>query len=127
LSFADSSRVCYILDMTIIAKWFISALSLLGAAYFIPGFHVASFYIALIVALLLGLVNAFIRPILIILTLPVTVISLGLFIFVINGSLLWFLSTFIDGFNIDGFFPAIIGAIVVSVFSWMGNRFIVKD
>lgn len=113
--------------MTIIAKWFISALSLLGAAYFIDGFHVDSFYVALIVALLLGFVNAFIRPVLVILTLPVTLLSLGLFIFVINGFLLWFLSTFIKGFTIDGFFPAITGAIVVSIFSWIGNRFIVND
>ena len=113
--------------MTIIAKWFISALSLLGAAYFIKGIEVESFYTALIVALFLGFVNAILRPLLIILTLPVTLLSLGLFIFVINGFLFWFLSTFIKGFEVDGLIPAIIGAIVVSVFSWMGNRFIVKD
>ena len=113
--------------MTIIAKWFISALSLLGAAYLINGITVESFYTALIVALFLGFINAIIRPILIILTLPVTLLSLGLFIFVINGFLFWFLSTFIKGFEVDGFIPAIMGAITVSVFSWMGNRFIVKD
>lgn len=113
--------------MTIIAKWFISALSLLGTAYLIEGIEVESFYTALIVALFLGFVNAIIRPILVILTLPVTLLSLGLFIFVINGFLFWFLSTFIKGFEVNGIIPAIIGAIVVSVFSWMGNRFIVKE
>ncbi len=118
--------MCYISYMTLIAKWFISALSLLGAAYLIDGISVDSFYTALIVALFLGFVNAIIRPILIILTLPVTLLSLGLFIFVINGFLFWFLSTFIKGFEVDGIIPAITGAVVVSVFSWIGNRFIVN-
>ncbi len=113
------------LFMTIIAKWFISALSLLVAAYLIPGISVSSFYIALIVALFLGIVNAVIRPILVILTLPINIISLGLFIFVINGFLFWFLSTFIEGFYVEGLGVAILGALLVSVFSYLGNRFIV--
>ncbi len=111
--------------MTIIAKWFISALSLLAAAYLVPGISVSSFYIALIVALFLGIVNAIIRPLLVILTLPINVITLGLFIFVINGFLFWFLSTFIKGFYVEGLGIAIIGALIVSVFSYFGNRFIV--
>lgn len=111
--------------MTIIAKWFISALSLLAAAYLVPGISVSSFYIALIVALFLGIVNAIIRPLLVILTLPINVITLGLFIFVINGFLFWFLSTFIKGFYVEGLGVAIIGALIVSVFSYFGNRFIV--
>lgn len=113
--------------MELIAKWFISALSLLGAAYLIEGISIKSFYTALIVALFLGLINAIIRPILVVLTLPVTMLTLGLFIFVINGFLFWFLSTFIKGFEVDGLVPAIMGAIVVSVFSWIGNKFIVKE
>ncbi len=113
--------------MTIIAKWFISALSLLAAAYLIPGISVTSFYIALIVALFLGIVNAVLRPILVVLTLPINIITLGLFIFVINGFLFWFLSTFIDGFKVDGLGVAIIGALLVSVFSYIGNRFLVAD
>ena len=113
--------------MTLIAKWFISALSLLAADYFIQGISVNGFYTALIVALLLGLLNAVVRPILVILTLPVTVLTLGLFIFVINGALFWFLSTFINGFHVDGLLAGIEGAIVVSVFSWIGNKFIVGD
>ncbi len=113
--------------MTIIAKWFISALALLAAAYLIPGISVSSFYIALIVALFLGIVNAVIRPILVILTLPINIVTLGLFIFVINGFLFWFLSTFIAGFEVVGFGVAILGALVVSVFSYLGNRFIVAN
>ncbi len=111
--------------MYLIAKWFISALSLLVAAYLIPGISVSSFYSALIVALFLGIVNAVIRPILVILTLPINIISLGLFIFVINGFLFWFLSTFIEGFYVEGLGVAILGALLVSVFSYLGNRFIV--
>jgi len=113
--------------MTIIAKWFISALSLLAAAYFIPGISLSSFYIALIVALFLGIVNAVIRPILVILTLPINVLTLGLFIFVINGFLFWFLSSFIEGFYVSGLWVAILGALLVSVFSYIGNRFIVEE
>ncbi|MBU0722819.1 phage holin family protein [Patescibacteria group bacterium] len=113
--------------MELIAKWFISALSLLGAAFLIPGISVESFYSALIAALFLGLLNALIRPILVILTLPITVVTLGLFIFIINGFLFWFLSSFIKGFYVDGLFSAIIGAIIVSIFSWIGNQFIVNN
>lgn len=111
--------------MILIAKWFISALSLLAAAYLIPGIYVSSFYIALVVAFFLGVVNAVIRPILVILTLPINILTLGLFIFVINGFLFWFLSTFIEGFHVSGLFVAILGALTVSVFSYIGNRFIV--
>ena len=113
--------------MELIAKWFISALSLLASEHLIEGISIESFYTALVIAFFLGLVNAVIRPILVVLTLPVTMLTLGLFIFVINGFLFWFLSTFIKGFDVDGLMPAIMGAIVVSVFSWIGNKFIVKD
>lgn len=110
--------------MVLIAKWLISTLSLLAVAYVLAGITITSVYTALIVALLLGLLNAIIRPILIVLTLPVTVITLGLFIFVINGFIFWFLATFIDGFNVDGLWWGILGALMVSVFSWLGNKFI---
>lgn len=113
--------------MIIIAKWFISALSLLGAAYLIPGIEVKSFFYALVVALFLGIINAVVRPLLIVLTFPVTVLTLGLFIFVINGALFWFLATILDGFSVDGLLAGMAGAIVVSVFSWIGNKFIVGD
>jgi putative membrane protein len=113
--------------MTIIAKWFISAISLLGAAYLIPGIFVSSLYIALIIALFLGIVNAFLRPILVILTLPINIITLGLFIFVINGFLFWFLSSFIKGFEVSGIGVAILGSLIVSVFSYIGNNLLFKE
>ena len=113
--------------MKLIAKWFISALALLGADYLIDGISIDSFYIALVVALFLGLFNAVVRPILVVLTLPVTVLTLGLFIFVINGFIFLFLSTFIQDFKVDGLLAGIGGAIVVSIFSWIGNKFIVSE
>lgn len=113
--------------MSIILKWLISAIALLVAAYLIPGITVTSFYIALIVALLLGLINAIIKPVLIVLTLPINILTLGLFTFVINGLLFWFLASFIQGFAVDGFWTAVIGAIVVSIVSWFGNQLVGKS
>ena len=111
--------------MKLLTKWFISALALLGADYLIAGISIDSFATALIAALFLGFVNAIFRPILIFLTLPITVITMGLFIFVLNGVLFYLLSVFITGFNIESFGAAILGALTVSVFSWMGNRLFV--
>lgn len=108
----------------IISKWMISALSILMTAYLIPGITVSSFYIALIIAILWGLINIVIKPILIILTLPINVITLGLFTFVINGFLFWFISSFVKGFEVSGILSAILGALVVSGFSYWGNKFI---
>jgi putative membrane protein len=79
---------------------------------------VAGFVTALIAALVLGLINAVIRPVLVLLTLPATLLTLGLFIFVINGLLFWFVGSFIDGFVVQGFWWGVIGAIVYSIISW---------
>lgn len=113
--------------MHILAKWLVSSLALLGTAYLMPGIMIADFYTALIVALLLGLMNAVIRPVLVFLTLPITVLSLGFFILVINGFIFLSLAFVVDGFHVDGLWTAMIGTIVVSVFSWIGNKFITKD
>jgi putative membrane protein len=93
--------------------------ALMAVAYLVPGVSVASFTSALVAALVLGLVNAVIRPILILLTLPATIITLGLFIFVINGLLFWFVGSFIQGFVVAGFWWGVLGAIVYSIFSWL--------
>ena len=100
--------------MRIIVKWFIVALSLLLAAYLVPGIAVTSFYTALIVAVLLGVVNIVLKPILVVLTLPINLLTLGLFTFVINGFLFWFLSTIVKGFSVEGFLAALLGSLVVS-------------
>ena len=108
--------------MRLLLRWCLSAAALLAAAYLIPGIAVQNFYTALIVALLLGLLNAVIRPILVILTLPINLLTLGLFTFVINGLLFWFVASFVDGFAVSGFWVAVLGAIVVSLISWLGGQ-----
>lgn len=108
--------------MNFLAKWLLVALSLLLAAYLIPGITVASFYTALIVAALLGVVNVIIKPILITLTLPISILTLGLFTFVINGFLFWGLANIVKGFSVSGFWVAVLGALVVSVVSYLGEK-----
>jgi len=98
--------------------WLINAVALMAVAYLLPGIAVANFTTALIAAVVLGLVNAVIRPILILLTLPATLLTLGLFIFVINGLLFWFVGSYIAGFVVTGFWWGVAGAIAYSVVSW---------
>jgi putative membrane protein len=111
--------------MIVLAKWFISALALLATAYLFPGIVVESFLTALLVAALFGILNTVVRPVLILLTLPITVVTLGLFILVLNGFLFWFVASFVERFSVDGFVTAMFGALTVSVFSWIGNRLLV--
>lgn len=112
--------------MKIIVKWFISALAILLAAYLVPGITVASFYTALIVAVLLGVANLILKPILVILTLPISIITLGLFTLAINGFLFWFVGTIVKGFTVSGFLAAFLGALVVSIANYLGDK-IVKN
>lgn len=103
----------------IIIRWILSALTIMLVAVLVPGITVTSMYTALIVALLLGLVNAVIRPILVVLTLPVTILSLGVFIFVINALLLLLVSSIVKGFEVDGFGPAFLGALLIWALNWL--------
>ena len=104
--------------MRILLVWLVNTLALIAVAYLMPSITVTSFWSALVAALILGLVNAVIRPILILLTLPVTVVTLGLFIFVINGLLFWFVGSFVEGFVVQGFWAGFFGAILFSIVSW---------
>ncbi len=104
--------------LKILLVWLVNALSLLTVAYVMPGIAIASFGTAMVAALVLGLVNAVLRPVLILLTLPATILTLGLFIFVINGLLFWLVGTYLQGFIVTGFWPGVFGAIVYSVVSW---------
>jgi putative membrane protein len=104
--------------------WLINALALLALPYLVPSVHVDSFLTALVAALLLGLVNTLIRPILVLLTLPVTLVTLGLFIFVINALLFWFVASFVKGFTVGGFWSAFFGAIVYALVSWAASHLI---
>lgn len=103
-------------------RWVVNAVALLLIAYFLPGVEVHGLYVALITALMLGLVNAVIRPILLLLTLPLNILTLGLFVFVINGILFWFVASFIEGFAVAGFWSGFFGALILSIVSWTVNR-----
>ena len=104
--------------MRLLLTWLINALALLALKYILPSITVDSFVTALIVAVVLGFINTLIRPIFVILTLPVTILTLGLFIFVINGLLFWAVGSFVPGFHVDGFWSGVFGAIIYSVISW---------
>ena len=104
--------------MRLLVIWVINALALLALPYVFDSIRIEGFYTALITALVLGLLNALIRPILILLTLPLNILTLGLFTFVINGLLFWFVASFVKGFYVAGFWPAFWGALVYSIVSW---------
>lgn len=101
--------------LALLARWLVNALALIAVAYLYPGVQVTGLGAALVAALVLGLVNAVIRPILVILTLPVTLLTLGLFLFVINALLFWFVADLVPGFTVGGFGPALVGSILYSV------------
>jgi len=107
--------------MKLILRWVINALALILIAYLVPGITVSSFYIALMAALFLGIVNAVIRPIIILFTLPVNILTLGLFTFVINAFMLWFVSSFVKGFDVAGFWPAFWGALIFWLVTWFSS------
>ena len=108
--------------MKILLRILIGAVGLLAAAYFVPGIEVTSIYIAIIAAMIHGVLNMVVRPILFVLTLPITIVTLGLFTFVINAGLFWFVSTFIEGFYVSGFWAALFGSLVTSIVSTIGNK-----
>ena len=105
-------------DMRLILTWFINAAALFAVPYLIHSVRVTSIKAALVAALVLGLVNTLIRPVLVVLTLPVTVLSLGLFIFILNGFMFWLVAHLVGGFHVDNFWAAIGGALLYSVISW---------
>ncbi len=94
------------------------------AAYLVPGILVSGFYAALIAALVLGILNAIIRPILLLLTLPLNILTLGLFTFVLNGLLFWFVGTVVKGFEVHGFLAAVLGSLIVTVVSWVASQYL---
>lgn len=105
--------------MKLLIVWLLNALALLAAAYFVPNIHVANFTSALIAAFVIGLANMLIKPILVLLTLPITILTLGLFILVINGVLFYMVGNWLDGFVVKSLFAGILGALVYSVFSYL--------
>jgi putative membrane protein len=96
-------------------NWLVGAVVLMLCAYFIPGIHVAGFGSALIACALIGLINLVVRPLFVLLTLPLTIVTLGLFLFVINALMFYFAGSIISGFQVDGAAPALLGSLVYSV------------
>lgn len=110
--------------MYYLSKLLLTALLLLVVTELIDGVHVDNIYYALIAAFILGLLNAIVRPILILLTLPITIITLGLFTFVINALLFMFAASFLEGFSVSGFWAAFFGSLIVSVGGTIGDQFL---
>ncbi|MES2553194.1 MAG: phage holin family protein [Pseudomonadota bacterium] len=104
--------------MKLIIVWLLNALALLAVAYLMPSIHVSGLGGALIAAAVIGLVNIFIKPILVLLTLPVTIVTLGLFILIINGLLFFFVGHLLQGFEVTTVWAGILGALLYSIISW---------
>ena len=113
--------------MKLILVWVLNALALLMVTYFVSGIHVANFTTALVAALVIGLVNMLIKPILVILTLPITILTLGLFILFINGLLFYAVGNWLQGFEVKTLTAGVIGALSYSVLSWLFAAIVIDD
>ncbi len=111
----------------IVTRWLVITIAILLSSKFISGIRVDSLLTALMAAGILGLINVFIRPVLIILTLPLSIITLGVFSFFINAFLLELVAYIIPGFEVNGFLAAFLGALIISIVSWLANFFIVNN
>jgi putative membrane protein len=109
------------INVLLLIRWVINAAALLAVPYLMDSVQLGSLWSALIAAVILGLVNTIIRPVLLVLTLPVTFLSLGLFVFVINGLLFWLVAQLVSGFHVAGFGSAVGGALLYSIISWALN------
>jgi putative membrane protein len=101
--------------LKLIVRWLLLAAALLLVAYLYPGVQVQSFGTAMVAALVLGLLNTVVRPLLVLLTLPVTLVTVGLFLFVINALMFWAAATLLNGFNVSGFWAALVGSLIYSL------------
>lgn len=112
--------------MRLLIRWLVNAVCLFVVVRLVPGIEASSIGTLFIAVLVLGLLNAIVRPVLLVLTLPITIVTLGLFIIVLNALMFWLASAFVPGFTVDGFIPAILGAIVFSIVSmltsWIGKE-----
>lgn len=105
--------------MRLLLVWILNAIALLAVAYLYPGVQIQDWKAAAVAALVLGLVNTLVKPILVILTLPVTILTLGLFLLVLNALLFWGVASMVPGFHVSGFWAALLGAILYSVIGWL--------
>jgi len=108
----------------LVIRWLVLAAAIMAASYLLEGIEVKGFFPALGAAAMLGILNAFFRPVLLILTLPINILSLGLFTFIINALMLKMASGVIPGFDVRGFWTALFGALIITLISWLLNAFI---
>lgn len=111
----------------LLVVWVLNALALMAVAYLVPGIHVADFKVALLAAVVIGFANVLVKPILVILTLPITLLTLGLFLFVINGLLFWFVGHLLQGFSVNSVLTGVIGALVYSVIAWILSAIVLNE
>jgi len=105
--------------MRLLLVWILNAIALLAVAYLYPGVQVQDWKAAAVAALVLSLVNTLVKPVLVLLTLPVTIVTLGLFLLVLNALLFWGVASMVPGFHVSGFWAAVLGAILYSVIGWL--------
>ena len=108
----------------LLVRWLLLTISIIVTSYLVDGIHVTSFFAAFFAAAVLGILNALFRPILIIITLPINILTLGLFTFVINALLLKMASGVVPGFYVEGFWSAVFGSLIISLVSWLLNSFV---
>jgi putative membrane protein len=108
--------------MKILIKWLVSTVAIMITAYFLPGVEVDGFVAALIAALVLGLINTFLKPILVIFTLPINILSLGLFTLVINAGLIMLMAAFVTGFSVISFWWAVLFGVVLAIITWFLSK-----
>lgn len=106
-------------------KLLVTSLTIIIATYFIPGVKIASFWTAIVVALVMGVVNAIIRPVILFFTLPLNILTLGLFTFVVNGLMILLVAYFVPGFQVAGFWTAVIFSVAVTVINWILTKLVV--
>lgn len=107
--------------MNLLLRFVLNAIAVMATAYVVPGISVSNFWSALIAAIVIGLVNALVRPILLILTLPINILTLGLFTLVVNALMFWLASSIVKGFDVANFTAAFLGALVFWLVSWFTN------
>ena len=108
----------------ILIRWLLLTISIILTSYLVDGIYVESFFSALFAALVLGILNALFRPVLLVITLPINILTLGLFTFVINALLLKMVSGVVPGFYVYGFWSAVFGSLIISLVSWLLSSFV---
>lgn len=114
-------------SMNIFVRWIINVVALVLIARLVPGIELSGWYAAFIVALILGIINVVLKPILLFLTLPLNIITLGLFTLVINGLLFWFAASIVKGFDVGGFYTAFLGALLMSLINIIAHSIFKQD